>query len=152
MTFWKRDDTPGLLILGSLFVVAVFLAGADGILVPEVPVRIPVGSGAISEYSLVLMPSYYDDRRVRVYGFCHLEFEGNSLWGLDSEFLEDGYAKADHAVWLQVGWPIPEKWKPFNDHWVFVEAKFDKDYRGHMGGFAGTLLEIENMALAPSPK
>jgi hypothetical protein len=96
----------------------------------------------VSLVQLIANPTEYHGKLVRVIGFCRLEFEGNALY-LHREDFERGIAK--NAVWLSVGWPVPEPRRQLSDEYVLVEGIFDGEARGHMSSFSGELRSITRM-------
>ncbi len=96
----------------------------------------------VSMVQLLADPGGFDGRAVRVVGFCHLEFEGNALY-LHREDAEQLLLK--HAIWLSLGWPVPEARRGLSDKYVLVEATFDSRDKGHMDLFAGELRDISRM-------
>ena len=100
----------------------------------------------VSLVQLIANPSEFHRKVVRVIGFCRLEFEGNALY-LHREDFERGIAK--NAVWLRLGWPVPESRRPLSDEYVLVEATFDAEAKGHMGSFSGELVDITRMERWP---
>jgi hypothetical protein len=100
----------------------------------------------VSLLAVIANPTEYHGKLLRVIGFCRLEFEGNALY-LHREDFERGIAK--NAVWLNVGWPVPENRRNLSDEYVLVEAVFDAEERGHMGAFSGMLKEIRRMERWP---
>ena len=101
----------------------------------------------VSVVQLIANPGEFHRKAVRVIGFSRLEFEGNALY-LHREDFERGIAK--NAVWLRVGWPVPESRRSLSDEYVLVEAIFDAEGKGHMGAFAGELIEITRMERWPA--
>jgi hypothetical protein len=100
----------------------------------------------VSLVQLIANPSEFHRMAVRVVGFCRLEFEGNTLY-LHREDFDRGIAK--NAVWLRVGWPVPESRRPLSDEYVLVEATFDAEGKGHMRSFSGELIDITRMERWP---
>ena len=101
----------------------------------------------VSLVQLIANPSEYHGKLVRVIGFCRLEFEGDALF-LHREDFEQGLTK--NAVWLDVGWPVPENYRGLSDRYVLVEAIFDAEEHGHMGLFSGELKKVTRMSRWPS--
>jgi len=96
----------------------------------------------VSLVQLIANPTEYHGKLVRVIGFCRLEFEGNALY-LHREDFERSIAK--NAVWLSIGWPVPEPRRHLSDEYVLVEGTFDGENRGHMSAFSGELRSITRM-------
>lgn len=92
----------------------------------------------VSFLQLLGSPSAFHDRRVRLIGFAHVEFEGKGLY-LHREDFENGISK--NAIWLDVDLTHPE-FAALNDRYVIVEGVFKAGRGGHLGMFSGTLTEI----------
>jgi hypothetical protein len=131
--------TRSLVLLG---VLALTACGADEPL-PPVQAAEPRD---VSLVQVIANPSDFHRKAVRVTGFCRLEFEGNALY-LHREDFERGIAK--NAVWLRLGWPVPESRRSLSDEYVLVEATFDADARGHFDLFSGELIDITRMERWP---
>src|SRR5262249_56553340 len=101
----------------------------------------------VSLVQLIANGPQWRGKVVRVIGFCRLEFEGNALY-LHQEDFERGISK--NAVWLRVGWPVPEKYRPLSDEYVLVEAVFDAEDHGHLGRVSGPLTDIRRLERWPS--
>jgi hypothetical protein len=99
----------------------------------------------VSLLQLIARPEQYNGKRVRVIGFCHLEFEGNGLY-VHGEDYERAIYK--NGIWLDVG---PEK-QGFSDEYVLVEGTFDARMKGHLSLFSGSLRAVTRMDRWPSRK
>ncbi len=90
----------------------------------KAPPSSPSASGPLSVplAQLIANSKQYHGKRVRVVGFCHLEFEGNGLY-IQGEDYSHGVTK--HAIWLEVegsrGVLI------LNDDYVVVEGTFSAE-------------------------
>ena len=100
----------------------------------------------VSVLQLMANPADYHDKVVRVIGFCRLEFEGNALY-LHREDFEHGISK--NAIWLGVGWPVPEPRRALSDEYILVEGTFIAGDDGHMGSFSGALRNLTRMERWP---
>ncbi|TSC77719.1 MAG: hypothetical protein G01um101424_342 [Parcubacteria group bacterium Gr01-1014_24] len=129
------------LVLGFGFAVLVACSGGDTPL-PQVHAATVQEAQDVSLVQLIANPSQYDGKLVRVIGFCRLEFEGNALY-LHREDFEHSISK--NAVWLQVGWPVPENLRAMSDEYVIVEATFSAEHKGHFGAFSGSLDEVKRL-------
>ena len=96
----------------------------------------------VSLIQLIASPRDYHGKLIRVIGFCRLEFEGSALY-LHREDFERGISK--NAIWLSLGWPVPEPRRRMSDEYVLVEGTFDAEGQGHMGMFSGELHSISRM-------
>ena len=95
----------------------------------------------VSLIQLIARPSDYHGRLVEVPGFCRLEFEGNALY-VHKEDFERVIFK--NALWLDVGWPVPEQWRAMSDEYVVVQAVFDAELRLH-AEFSGVLRDVRSI-------
>jgi hypothetical protein len=96
----------------------------------------------VSVIQLIANAPQWHGKLVRVIGFCRLEFEGNALY-LHQEDFERSISK--NGIWLELGWPVPEKYRTLTDEYVLVEAVFDAQGQGHMGMFSGLLRDIRRL-------
>jgi hypothetical protein len=111
-----------------------------------VPVVALVGAADpvdVSLLQLIATPEQYSGKRVRVIGFCHLEFEGNGLY-VHREDYERAIYK--NAIWLEVGVDR----RGLSDQYVLVEGTFDARDKGHLDLFSGSLTAVTRMLRWPS--
>jgi hypothetical protein len=84
---------------------------------------------------LIATPDRYSDRRVRVIGYLHLEFEGDELCPTaEVRRIKDSRS----CVWIE---PPPGSTR-LSDHYVLIEGRFSSKDRGHLGMFGGTIADI----------
>lgn len=95
---------------------------------------------------LIANSKQYHGKRVRVVGFCHLEFEGNGLYIQGADYFH-GVTK--HAVWLEVE-ESPEV-LALNDGYVVVEGTFNAEQLGHLSMFSGFLGDVTRIQAASAP-
>ena len=93
---------------------------------------------SVSFLQLIASPSTFQEKRVRLIGFAHVEFEGQALY-FHREDFENGISK--NAIWLDVDLRRPE-FAALNDRYIIVEGVFRGGPRGHFGMFSGALTEI----------
>jgi hypothetical protein len=98
----------------------------------------------VSILQLIAAPTAYHGKRVRLIGFCNLEFEGNSLY-LHREDFEQRIHR--NALWLDVEGTA--KQRELSGYYVLVEATFDADDHGHMDLFSGALTGVSRMQRWP---
>jgi hypothetical protein len=103
----------------------------------------------VSVIDLIANAPAWHGKLVRVIGFCRLEFEGNALY-LHKEDFDRSISK--NGIWLELGWPVPDKYRALTDQYVLVEAVFDAEEQGHMGMFSGMLRDIRRLERWPSQK
>jgi hypothetical protein len=97
---------------------------------------------AVSLVQLIATPERFHNKAIRVIGFCWLEFEGNALHLHREDFDQ---AIAMNAVWLDLGWPVPDKYMALKGKYVIVEGTFSSSDRGHFGMFAGSIKSINRL-------
>jgi hypothetical protein len=128
--------------LTLLFTFAALAASSRTELQPSKPN--PTEPADVSILQLIATPTAYHGKRVRLIGFCNLEFEGNGLY-LHREDLEQRIHR--NALWLDVeGTP---KQRELSGHYVLVEATFDAEDHGHMSLFSGSLTGVSRMQRWP---
>lgn len=89
---------------------------------------------------LLATPEKYDGKLIRVIGVGNLEFEGDCL----SPSKEDYAYYTLNSIWIELGrLDISyEEAQKYNGKYVIVEGIFDKDDRGHMDMFCGSIKKI----------
>ena len=92
----------------------------------------------VSLVQLIANPDWYEGKRVRVKGYCHLEFEEQSLY-LHREDAD--LMNTSNAVWLESDSSDLEQAK-LNEQFVLVEGVFTGKSRGHLGAWSGTIRDI----------
>jgi hypothetical protein len=93
-------------------------------------------------------PWIYHSRKVRVFGFLDLRFEGNALYS-SKEFSD--YRLYGQAIWVDLDKDQLKEYKnSSNSKYVIVTANFDSIERGHGNLFAGSLRKIEKITIAPN--
>ena len=100
---------------------------------------------SVTMIQLISNPEQYDGKLVRVIGVGNLEFEGNYI-SLDKE---DWQYCAGNSIWIELGErAIPyEEAKQYNGEYVIIEGIFDKDFRGHLNMFYGSIINISRYDL-----
>ncbi|MBE7013490.1 MAG: hypothetical protein E7416_05425 [Ruminococcaceae bacterium] len=99
----------------------------------------------VTMVQLIATPERYDGKFIRVIGVGNLEFENNCL-SLSKEDLKYGVG---NSIWLELGDKAIsyEEAKQYNGEYVIVEGFFDKDDRGHMDMFCGSIKDISRYDL-----
>jgi hypothetical protein len=95
---------------------------------------------------LISHPELYDGRRVRVVGFCRLEFEGDSLYAQSADYFHQVYK---HGMWLDLDAEARRADLDLSDRYVVVEATFDAKRQGHMGLWSGMLTAVTRIEPTP---
>lgn len=91
----------------------------------------------VALHALIGAPEMYDGVRVRVLGFCSIEFEGSAIW-VAQEHYDDYITK--NAIWLA--------FEDFADHLslhekvLVIEGTFSANKLGHKGMFSGAIEQI----------
>ena len=98
------------------------------------------GDYRVSMITLIAAPEKYHDKGVHVIGYLNLEFEGNAIF-LDELDFENSNTK--NAIWLSFSRKADMKEiMKLNGKYVMIQGVFNKDYKGHMSLFAGSIDEI----------
>lgn len=98
------------------------------------------GDYKVSMITLIAAPEKYHDKGVHVIGYLNLEFEGNAIFLSELDF-ENSNTK--NAVWLSFSKKADMKEiMKLNGKFVMIQGIFDRDYKGHMSLFAGSINEI----------
>ena len=99
----------------------------------------------VSIVQLLATPEKYDGKLVRVIGVGNLEFEGDYL----SLNKEDYAYSAGNSIWIELGEKAISynEAKEYNGKYVIVEGFFDKNDRGHLAMFCGSIKNISRYQL-----
>jgi hypothetical protein len=90
-------------------------------------------------------PSALHGKAIKVGGFAHFAFEGDSLC-LHRDDVE--YLVVTNCVWLDV--PTSPAIRSLNDRYVGVEGVVDAEARGHMGMYQATITQVSQLTALPS--
>ena len=101
---------------------------------------------ATSVAELLAKPETFDSVRVTVNGWLRLEFEGNALYASQDAFVAH---RTREAVWLEVPGAMRGELVAVNGNRVDVMARFSASEHGHLGAYAGSLLEIQAITRSP---
>ncbi|HEY4194082.1 MAG TPA: hypothetical protein VGM63_00995 [Mucilaginibacter sp.] len=106
------------------------------------------GDYEVSLIRLIANPEKYDGKKLRLIGYLHLEFEGNSLF-IHKEDYDVGIYK--NSIWVDVDMKHPEisGLNKFSNHYVIIEGTFDSHNNGHMGRCSGSIEKITRLDLYP---
>lgn len=88
----------------------------------------------------------YDDKWVSVQGVVEFR-NGNPAIFLSAETATHGILSS--GIWLDKIGFSEERWRSLHRQWVGVRGVFDKDSRGHLGMFAGTIRDIDHLTALP---
>ena len=94
--------------------------------------------------NLIANPDKYDEKKVQVIGYLHLEFEGNGLY-LHKEDYDHAITK--NAIWVDLGSKHPEvrDLKQYNDHYVIIGGTYDSHMKGHMSLNSGSIKKVTRL-------
>ncbi|KAA1257268.1 hypothetical protein LF1_54170 [Rubripirellula obstinata] len=91
----------------------------------------------------------YDGKRIRIFGFLHVAFEGTAI------FYSKDHADrliSSEAIWASFDTSaMPNEDigpKEFHRQWVLIEGTFNMDSRGHLSAYSGELESIDRIELA----
>jgi hypothetical protein len=99
---------------------------------------------------LAAAPNKFDGALVRVIGMASIVFESTMLWRPQDGPNRFGDSPAEvqrsnwfrqHAVWLDLPWPVPPETRALNGKPVVVEGRFDRAMKGRVE-MLGTLKNI----------
>lgn len=97
----------------------------------------------VSLINLISTPDKYHQKKVRVIGVSNIKFEGNAIY-LNKEHLNYGVTK--NALWISPNYQAIGKTETelskYNGQYVLIEGVFNKDNKGHMGMFSGSIDNI----------
>jgi hypothetical protein len=95
----------------------------------------------VSIIRLIVNPSDYHGKKVRVYGIGRLQFEGNGLYLSVDDYI---YGIHKNGLWIELGkYATPlELAERCNGRYVIVEGTFDMEHTGHFGFWSGAILDI----------
>jgi len=115
---------------------------------PQAPVKYEPDTNAIQDISLIPLianPEKYDGKKIRVIGYLHIEFEGNTLSINKKDYIQDIFK---NAIWADfVSRDEMAKNKKFSDHYVLMEGVFSSKMKGHMGMNSGSIKQISRLEL-----
>lgn len=98
---------------------------------------------SIGFIQLLANPAHFHDKKVRISGYLHCQFEDSGLY-FSKEDAD--YLNGKNAVWIDYSNEIkkqPEKnLEYFDCKYVLIEGIFDKNFQGHLGAFAGTIRDV----------
>jgi hypothetical protein len=104
----------------------------------------------VSMIQLIATPEKFNGKIVRVFGYLHLEFEGDGLY-LHKDDEREGLTR--NGIWFDRSPEVEATPKRFTDHYVLVEGRFDAQGHGHMGLWSGTITGITRvMTWPPKPQ
>ncbi|MGA2636030.1 MAG: hypothetical protein ABSF16_17480 [Terracidiphilus sp.] len=105
----------------------------------------------VSMIQLIANPQVYDNKRVRITGFLHLEFEGDAIYLHREDF---SYALTKNALWVNIPRDMTkEQMKAVNNYYVICTGRFRAGMHGHMGLNSGEVDEITRLEVwCPQPR
>ncbi|WP_263352176.1 hypothetical protein [Acidicapsa acidisoli] len=110
-----------------------------------------VGGEDVSLIQLIANPQAFDNKRVRITGFLHLEFEGNVIYLHSDDFL---YSLTKNGLWIDVPKEMTQgQIKAVNDQYVICTGRFAANMHGHMGLNSGEMTDITRLEVwSPYPR
>jgi len=106
-------------------------------------------SEGVSLIKLIATPERYDGKRVRVIGYCWLEFEGDAIYLHEDDYL---HGISENAVWLALSDEQRASRTTWRGRYVLASGVFRAQDRGHFGMFAGSLTKLTRLELWSDPK
>lgn len=103
----------------------------------------------VSIIQLIATPEKFQNKRVQMTVFLHVEFEGDAVY-----LHQEDYEKAltQNALWIDLSGNFSAKAKKINDSYVIVSGVFDSNDNGHMGMFSGALTKIDRLDIWSSQR
>ena len=104
-------------------------------------------SKTVSLIKLIANPEQFDGKKIRVIGYCHLEFEGNGLY-LNKEDFD--YSINKNSIWIEIPVKHPESdssFSKFSNQYVLMEGTFDSHNHGHNDSGSGSIKDITPLEL-----
>ena len=91
--------------------------------------------------SLIATPEKYNEKKVQVIGYLHLEFEGTAIY-----FHKEDYEKGilENSFWVNFSDKLAKKksLQDYSDKYVIIIGTFKMKDKGHLGLFSGTIDNI----------
>jgi hypothetical protein len=105
----------------------------------------------VSMIQLIANPQAYDNKRVRITGYLHLEFEGDVIYLHREDF---DYVLTKNALWVNIPKDMTkEQMKAVNNLYVICTGRFRAGMHGHMGMNSGELDDITRLEVwCPQPR
>jgi hypothetical protein len=96
-------------------------------------------SESVSMIQLIANPAQYHGKKVIVSGFLNIEFEGTAIY-----LHRDDYAFSQYrnGLWCTMNETLYRK---YNRRYVIMEGVFNRDMRGHLGLWSGSIEKIERV-------
>ena len=139
----------------AILVLAVLLTASSAYTHGQMAGYYPKGgpdSGVedVSLIQLIANPQAYDNKRVRITGFLHLEFEGNAIYLHSEDFR---YSLTKNALWINVPKDMTqEQTKAVNDQYAICTGRFVAGMHGHMGMNSGELSDVTRLEVWSPPR
>lgn len=94
-----------------------------------------------SMIQLISNPDKYHNKHIRLVAFLNIEFEGNALYLHQEDYKNDIYS---NGIWLSVNEENKTliKKNDLNKRYVLIEGVFNKENKGHMGMWQGSLEKV----------
>ena len=86
---------------------------------------------------LLASPELFDGKRIRTFGYVHLEFEGDALYLHKEDYAHSLYR---NGLWVDLTNTVSRT--DCQDRYVLVEGTFTSSDHGHMGLWSGALKKI----------
>lgn len=99
--------------------------------------RMTGGYCDVSIVDLIANPQLFDDRKVLIVGYVHIEFEGRGIYLHRDDFR---YGISRNALWLDGAGSVDLS--KCQDSYAYVRGTFKAGIGGHFGMFTGTLEQV----------
>lgn len=116
----------------KIFSLAIILASVSLCAVAET-------SEPVSIIQLITNPAQFHGKKVIVSGFLNIEFEGTAIYLHRDDYA---YAQYSNGLWCTMNETLYRK---FNRRYVIMEGVFNKDMKGHLGLWSGSIEKIDRV-------
>jgi hypothetical protein len=129
--------------------LTAFVLAATLLLPPSASAQDPVFTSMVQ---LLAHPKKYHGKRVDVFGYLHVKFEGNAIY---LSKTDADYINPKHAFWTQYRQGVTLRasnrkkgasLSEFDCKYVSIQGVFDSTDFGHMGLFAGAIRDISHVS------
>jgi len=97
----------------------------------------------VSMVQLIANPQAWDGKHIRVIGFLRLEFEGDSIYLHQEDYM---HGITNDALWVDRPKDLTaSQQREINTGYVICEGIFRAGKHGHMGMFSGTISNVTRL-------
>jgi len=100
----------------------------------------------VSIIQLISNPEKYHNKKIIITGYLSLEFEGTAVYLHKDDFT---HLITKNGLWFNGSMT---KYKKYEKKYVSIEGVFNKNHKGHMNLWQGTIEKINRIWLPPTRK